>query len=47
MVDSNGNSSAEDADRTVAGIVTLDDLVVLLSDELDSRSVVEAESPPY
>ncbi|WP_275575425.1 CBS domain-containing protein [Halolamina pelagica] len=37
-----------DADDTVAGIVTLDDLVVMLSDELDSLSdVIEAESPPY
>ncbi|MFW5934378.1 MAG: CBS domain-containing protein [Halolamina sp.] len=35
-------------DGTVAGIVTLDDLVVMLSDELDSLGdVIEAESPPY
>ena len=33
---------------TIAGIVTLDDLVVMLSDELDSLGgVIEAESPPY
>ena len=32
----------------IAGIVTLDDLVVLLSDELDDLAgVIEAESPPY
>ena len=35
-------------DDIVAGIVTLDDLVVMLSDELDSLGdVIEAESPPY
>jgi CBS domain-containing protein len=35
-------------DGTIAGIVTLDDLVVLLADELESlAAVVEAESPPY
>lgn len=32
----------------IAGILTLDDLVVLLADELkDLAGVVEAESPPY
>lgn len=37
-----------DDDGQVAGIVTLDDFVVLLADELDTLSeVVEAESPPY
>ncbi|OTF01773.1 CBS domain-containing protein [Halorubrum sp. SD683] len=37
-----------DEDDAIAGIVTLDDLVVLLSDELDSLSeIIEAESPPY
>lgn len=37
-----------DADGAVAGILTLDDLVVLLSAELDNLAgVVEAESPPY
>jgi CBS domain-containing protein len=37
-----------DGDGEVAGIVTLDDLVVMLSDELDSLGdVIEAESPPY
>lgn len=37
-----------DVDGTVAGIVTLDDLVVLLSDELDSLAgIIEAESAPY
>lgn len=37
-----------DGDDSVAGIVTLDDLVVMLSDELDSLGdVIEAESPPY
>lgn len=35
-------------DDKVAGIVTLDDLLVMLSDELASLSeVIEAESPPY
>ncbi|WP_049979424.1 CBS domain-containing protein [Halolamina rubra] len=37
-----------DDDGAVAGIVTLDDLVVMLSDELDSLGdIIEAESPPY
>ena len=37
-----------DADDEIAGIVTLDDLVVLLTDELDDLAgVIEAESPPY
>lgn len=37
-----------DGDGLVAGIVTLDDLVVMLSDELDTLGdVIEAESPPY
>lgn len=37
-----------DANGDVAGIVTLDDLLVLLSDELGNLAgVVEAESPPY
>jgi len=37
-----------DADGTVAGIVTLDDFLVLLTDEMDHLSgVIEAESPPY
>ena len=37
-----------DADGDLAGIVTLDDFVVLLAGELDSVStIVEAESPPY
>ena len=37
-----------DEDDNVAGIVTMDDFVVLLSDELANLSkVVEAESPPY
>ena len=36
------------ADGDVAGIVTLDDLFVMLADELDSLTgVIEAESPPY
>jgi CBS domain-containing protein len=35
-------------DGRLAGIVTLDDLMVLLSTEmLDLATVVEAESPPY
>ncbi|GAB7095342.1 hypothetical protein JCM30237_24950 [Halolamina litorea] len=37
-----------DGDGAVAGIITLDDLVVMLADELDELSgVIEAESPPY
>jgi CBS domain-containing protein len=37
-----------DSEETLAGIVTLDDLVVMLADELDNlAAVVEAESPPY
>ncbi|WP_135303928.1 CBS domain-containing protein [Haloarcula amylovorans] len=37
-----------DADGTVAGIITLDDVLVLLTDELDNLvGVIEAESPPY
>ncbi|RLM53932.1 CBS domain-containing protein [Halobellus sp. Atlit-31R] len=37
-----------DADDELAGIVTLDDLVVLLSDEMDNLAgVIETESPPY
>lgn len=37
-----------DEEEAVAEIVTLDDLVVMLSDELDSLGdVIEAESPPY
>ena len=37
-----------DGEGNVAGIVTLDDLVVMLTDELDNLSgVIEAESPPY
>jgi CBS domain-containing protein len=37
-----------DAEGTLTGIVTLDDMVVLLGDELDNLgSVIEAESPPY
>jgi len=35
-------------DGDLVGIVTLDDLLVLLADELDDlAAVVEAESPPY
>jgi len=35
-------------DGTIAGIITLDDLLVLLADELEGlATVVEAESPPY
>jgi CBS domain-containing protein len=35
-------------DGTIAGIITLDDLLVLLADELQGlATVVEAESPPY
>jgi hypothetical protein len=34
--------------ETLAGIVTLDDLTVLLTEELGNLAgVVEAESPPY
>jgi CBS domain-containing protein len=37
-----------DEDGTLAGIITLDDFLVLFADELDALSgVVEAESPPY
>ena len=37
-----------DATGAIAGIVTLDDLLVLLTDELDNLAgVIEAESPPY
>lgn len=37
-----------DSDGRIAGIVTLDDLVVMLTDELDDLAgVIEAESPPY
>ncbi|WP_255150223.1 CBS domain-containing protein [Halorarius halobius] len=37
-----------DDEGNVAGIVTLDDLLVLLTDELDNlASVIESESPPY
>jgi len=37
-----------DDDGTIAGIVTLDDFLVLLADELQGLgAVVEAESPPY
>jgi CBS domain-containing protein len=37
-----------DADGALAGIVTLDDFLVMLTDELDDLAgVVEAESPPY
>jgi CBS domain-containing protein len=37
-----------DDDGFLYGIVTLDDFLVLLTDELDNLSgVVEAESPPY
>ena len=37
-----------DDEDTVSGILTLDDLVVLLTDELDNLAgVIEAESPPY
>jgi CBS domain-containing protein len=37
-----------DSDGDIAGIVTLDDLVVMLTDELDDLSgIIEAESPPY
>lgn len=34
--------------RDLAGIITLDDIVVLLAGELDAvSSVIQAESPPY
>ncbi|WP_433629377.1 CBS domain-containing protein [Halomicrococcus sp. NG-SE-24] len=37
-----------DSEGAIAGIVTLDDLLVLLTDEMDNlASVIEAESPPY
>lgn len=37
-----------DDDGELAGIVTLDDLVILFADELgDLAGVIEAESPPY
>lgn len=37
-----------DDDGTITGIVTLDDLVLLLADELENLAgVVESESPPY
>lgn len=37
-----------DGEGNLTGIVTLDDLVVLLTDELDNLAgVIEAESPPY
>lgn len=37
-----------DDDGTLTGIVTLDDLMVLLTDELDNLvGVIERESPPY
>jgi len=37
-----------EADGNLAGIVTLDDLLILLSDELDNLAgVIETESPPY
>jgi len=37
-----------ESDGTLAGIVTLDDLMILLTDELDNLAgVVETESPPY
>ena len=37
-----------DENGKVAGIITMDDLLVLLTDELDNlASIVEAESPPY
>ena len=37
-----------DENDKVAGIITMDDLLVLLTDELDNlASIVEAESPPY
>lgn len=37
-----------DEDGSLAGIVTLDDLLVLLSTEMEHLTgVVEAESPPY
>lgn len=37
-----------DTEGSVAGIVTLDDFLVLLTDELNGLAgVIEAESPPY
>jgi len=37
-----------DENESLTGIVTLDDLVVLLADELDTLAgVIESESPPY
>ncbi len=37
-----------DSEGSTAGIVTLDDLLVLLTDEMDNLAgVIEAESPPY
>jgi CBS domain-containing protein len=37
-----------DADGDIAGIVTLDDIVVMLATELENLAgVIEAESPPY
>ena len=37
-----------DEDETITGIITLDDLTLLLADELSNLSgVIEAESPPY
>jgi CBS domain-containing protein len=37
-----------DDDGAVTGIVTLDDFLILLTDELDNLAgVIEAESPPY
>ena len=37
-----------DENGQVAGIITMDDLLVLLTDELDNlASIAEAESPPY
>lgn len=37
-----------DSDGLLAGVVTLDDILVLLTDELDNLTgVVESESPPY
>ncbi|MDQ2054591.1 CBS domain-containing protein [Halobellus sp. H-GB7] len=37
-----------ETDGNLAGIVTLDDLLILLSDELDNLAgVIETESPPY
>jgi CBS domain containing-hemolysin-like protein len=37
-----------DDEGSIAGIVTLDDLLVLFTDEMNGlATVVEAESPPY